>query len=182
MNDPEISMFIKKFGNLGLGILICLSACQKPPSSQTTPPENTSQSASVTSNSTSPVANVSETDMARIKTLGAPLDQADYNNGKAQFVKCRSCHTISPEGMNSTGPSLYDVYGRKVASLESYNYSDAMKSHKGVWDYPSLDSYITKPNAMVKGTKMAFAGIKKPEDRRDLIAYLALQSPDPKNP
>jgi cytochrome c len=67
-----------------------------------------------------------------------------------------------------------------VAVDKTYNYSDAMKSQTMNWDYANLDSYLAKPNAMVKGTKMAFAGIKKPEDRRDLIAYLALQSDDKK--
>jgi cytochrome c len=172
-------MMIRTVSIIFLGLIVPLSACHKPPGEDKTK-EVLSQSSPSPTSVEAPMSKASDEDQARIKALPSPLDQADYMNGKAQFVKCRSCHTISPEGMNLTGPGLYGIYGRKVAVDKTYNYSDAMKSQTMTWDYANLDTYLTKPNAMVNGTKMAFAGIKKPEDRRDLIAYLALQSDDKK--
>jgi cytochrome c len=171
-------MLIRFIGivSLGLSLVLGLSSCQKQAESDDKPLGASNQSTSSESVIETPTNEDSSQFQARIKSLPSPLDQADYMNGKAQFIKCRSCHTISPEGGNLTGPSLYGIYGQKAGSIKDYNYSEAMKSQNLNWDYAALDTYLTKPNAMVKGTKMAFAGIKKHEDRRDLIAYLALQS------
>ena len=96
---------------------------------------------------------------------------ADIEAGKTTFKKCALCHTNEP-GKNKVGPSLFGIVGRKSASLDSYNYSDAMKNFKHTWDAETLDTYLTDPHAVVSGTKMIFPGIKDKTERADLIAYL----------
>jgi len=96
---------------------------------------------------------------------------ADIEAGKATFKKCALCHT-NEAGKNKVGPSLFGIVGRKSASLDSYNYSDAMKNFKHTWDPQTLDIYLTDPHAEVPGTKMIFPGIKDKTERANLIAYL----------
>ncbi|HVZ30547.1 MAG TPA: cytochrome c family protein [Asticcacaulis sp.] len=109
-------------------------------------------------------------------TFPAPYNTADLAAGEKQFNKCRACHTISPNGMNMTGPHLYGVFGRHAASVTDYTYSDAMKAHDVVWDFNTLDEYLKSPPTVVKGNKMGFMGIPKDEDRHNLIAYLKLET------
>ena len=91
--------------------------------------------------------------------------------GKRVFNQCAVCHSPQP-GKTILGPSLFGVVGRHSASLEGYAYSDAMKAADKTWDAATLEAYLTKPQAMVPGTKMTFAGLSKAEDRANVIAYL----------
>jgi len=100
-----------------------------------------------------------------------PGQAPDVEAGKAVFKKCALCHTTEA-GKNKIGPSLFGVVGRKAASLESYNYSDAMKKYDNAWDPQTLDTYLADPRAVVPGTKMIFPGIKEEKERQDVIAYL----------
>ncbi|MBP2158802.1 MULTISPECIES: cytochrome c family protein [Asticcacaulis] len=111
-----------------------------------------------------------------LKTFPAPYDTADLAAGEKQFNKCRACHTITPDGMNMSGPHLFGVFGRKAATAAGYPYSEAMRKHAVVWDYATLDTFLTAPQATVKGTKMGYPGIKDDTDRRNLIAYIRLMS------
>ena len=99
----------------------------------------------------------------------------DAAAGEKVFVQCKACHE-NEKGVNKIGPTLKGVVGRKTASVPGYKYSDAMAA-KGaagqVWDEATLTAYLPSPKAMVPGTKMAFAGLKKPEDVQNVIAYLA---------
>ena len=95
----------------------------------------------------------------------------DVANGEKIFARCKACHTIE-QGKNKIGPSLYGIIGRHSGSLEGYNYSDAMKSSNLTWDEKTLDIYLTSPRDLVHGTRMAFPGLKKEQDRQDVIAYL----------
>lgn len=102
------------------------------------------------------------------------LADGDAIQGEKVFMKCKACHTAD-QPTNRVGPTLKGVVGRKVAAVESYNYSDAMKK-KGesgaIWDEGNLAIYLADPKAFIPGTKMAFAGLKKPTEVADLIAYL----------
>ena len=97
----------------------------------------------------------------------------DAKLGAVVFKKCMTCHTAT-EAVNKVGPSLMGVVGRPVASVADYEYSPAMKAFGAgkVWDEAELTAYLPKPQALVKGTKMAFAGLAKPEDIDNVIAYL----------
>lgn len=98
----------------------------------------------------------------------------DAVNGEKVFKKCMACHTAK-EKTNKVGPYLFGVVGRPVATAENYNYSEAMKEYAVVgkiWDETNLSVYLENPKAVVTKTKMAFPGLKKPEDRLDIIAFL----------
>lgn len=98
----------------------------------------------------------------------------DAEAGAQVFKKCSACHTAA-EPANRVGPSLMGVVGRPVATFAGYGYSDAMKAFgEGgkVWDESLLAEYLLSPKAMVTGTKMSFAGLKKPQDIENVIAYL----------
>lgn len=107
--------------------------------------------------------------------LVAPMAHAqDIEAGKAAFRKCVACHAIDTT-TNKVGPHLGDVIGRTAGTVEGYNYSKAMKEAGAaglVWDETHLTEYLVAPKAKVPGTKMAFAGIKKPEELANLVAYL----------
>jgi cytochrome c len=96
----------------------------------------------------------------------------DADAGKKVFSKCAVCHT-AVAGKNGLGPSLFGVVGRPSASVAGYNYSDAMKAANKTWDEAALNAYLTDPKAAIPGNKMAFAGIPSPDDRANVIAYLA---------
>lgn len=104
--------------------------------------------------------------------------EGDAAKGEQVFKKCMACHSAT-DATNKVGPSLHGVVGRKAASVEGYKYSPAMtkKAEEGlVWDEATLAEYLPKPMAFVPGTKMAFAGLAKPEDVENVIAYLKTQS------
>ncbi len=96
----------------------------------------------------------------------------DAEAGRAVFRKCAACHTTDP--VNRVGPSLAGIVGRPVASFPDYSYSSAMFAfgNDRVWDEALLADYLAAPRAMVPGTAMAFAGLKRPQDIADIIAFL----------
>jgi len=100
--------------------------------------------------------------------------EGDAAAGEKVFAKCKACHEVE-KGVNKVGPTLKGLIGRKVASVEGYKYSEAMiaKGAEGVvWDEATLTAYLPDPKGFVPKTKMAFAGLKKPEDVANVIAYL----------
>jgi len=101
----------------------------------------------------------------------APGMAADVEAGKTAFKKCALCHTTEP-GQNKIGPSLFGIVGRKSATVENFNYSEAMKKFDHTWDEATLDEYLADPRGTVPGTKMILPGIKDKTERDDVIAYL----------
>ncbi len=97
---------------------------------------------------------------------------AEEINGKKIFNKCKACHTAT-EAKNKIGPHLQNIIGRKAGSIAGYKYSSAMKESGIVWDAKSLDEYIANPAGFLPKNKMAFAGLKKPEEREAVIKYLS---------
>lgn len=96
----------------------------------------------------------------------------DVEKGKKVFKKCSACHLVDKE-KHKTGPHLVNLFGREAGSLESYKkYSKAIKASGIIWDEETLDGFLTKPKAYLKGTRMAYAGLKKEADRANVIAYL----------
>lgn len=115
-------------------------------------------------------------DTAKLASLPAPYNQADLANGKRQFAVCKTCHTLPTGAPNMVGPNLHKVVGRKSGSLPSFAYSDGLKSAGFSWDYAKLDAYLTNPKAVIADSRMAFAGIPVANNRRDVIAYLKIES------
>lgn len=108
--------------------------------------------------------------------IGPMLASADVAKGEAIFKKCHACHDATKGGPNKVGPNLYGVVNRPVGTHEGYSYSGGMKtfSEGGAkhWDYELLAKFLLSPKAEVPGTSMGFAGLKKEEERADVIAYL----------
>ncbi|PCI51209.1 MAG: cytochrome c family protein [Alphaproteobacteria bacterium] len=98
--------------------------------------------------------------------------EGDAVKGLKVFKKCKACHTADEGGKNRVGPNLFGIVGKKAAQREGYKYSKAMIASGLTWDEATLDTYLTKPRALVKKTKMTFAGLKKDKQRADIIAYL----------
>jgi len=108
---------------------------------------------------------------AAAPSLAELLASADLDKGAKVFKKCGACHKAEP-GVNGVGPSLWDVVGRDIASIPDFAYSADLSGMEGNWTWEKLDHFITNPKAFAAGTKMTFAGLKKPEDRADVLAYL----------
>ncbi len=105
---------------------------------------------------------------------GAALAEGDAAKGEKVFKKCKACHVVDAE-KNKVGPHLVNIVGRAAGAVEGYKYSKAMKAkaEEGLmWDEANLDAYLTKPKDFLPKTKMAFPGLKKEDQRADLIAYL----------
>jgi cytochrome c len=103
---------------------------------------------------------------------GTVLPKADVAAGEAVFAKCQSCHSLTANG---TGPNLTGVVGRKPGSEAGFSYSPAIEAFAAkqpIWDYEHVYEFVKNPQAYISGTKMTFVGLKKPEDRINVIAYL----------
>ena len=103
--------------------------------------------------------------------VAAPAMAGDVAAGAKVFKKCKACHVVDKE-KNKTGPHLVNLFGRTAGSLEGYKYSKAMKASGIVWTEETLAEYLRAPKKYIKGTKMAFAGLKKDADIENIIAYL----------
>jgi cytochrome c len=96
---------------------------------------------------------------------------ADVGKGERVFGKCKACHKLE-DGANGTGPHLWGTVNRAKGAVDGFGYSDALGSMGGSWGYEELDAFLANPKGYVAGTKMSFSGLKKPEERANLIAYL----------
>ena len=110
--------------------------------------------------------------VAGLIATAAPAAAQDVAAGEKSFSKCRPCHMIGENAKNGVGPVLNGVIGRPAGTVEGYNYSPANKGSGLTWDDATFLEYIAAPNAKIKGTKMAFAGIKDPVEAANLLAYL----------
>tara|TARA_B100001769_G_C22096840_1_gene591848 strand:- start:887 stop:1423 length:537 start_codon:yes stop_codon:yes gene_type:complete len=114
-----------------------------------------------------------EVDIASILSMG------DLAHGEKVFKKCAACHSIKSGGGNKIGPALYNVVGRKVGILNDYKYSKALAEYGKNWSFEELNGFLLKPKNWIKGTKMAYAGLRKEKDRGSVILYLNKYSDNP---
>ncbi len=112
-------------------------------------------------------------DIAALMALG------DVVSGEKIFKKCAACHSINKGGKNNIGPALYNVVGRKVGGIEGYKYSKALAAYDKEWTFEELNGFLIKPTKWIKGTKMAYAGLRKEKDRASVIKYLNQSSDNP---
>lgn len=111
--------------------------------------------------------------------LVAMIAAGDVAKGEKVSKKCKACHVFDEGGKNKLGPALWGVVGRDIASHEGFNFSGALVEMEGEWTYDKLDQFLAAPKKYVPGTKMVFAGVRKEEDRADLLAYLRTLAAEP---
>ena len=111
--------------------------------------------------------------------IAALLAMGTVDHGKKVFKKCSACHSIKKGGRNNIGPALYNVLGRNMGALEDYKYSKALIAFGKDWTFDEMNSFLIKPTSYIKGTKMAFAGLKKEKDRASVILYMNANSDNP---
>ena len=131
----------------------------------------------VASTSTSSSEKNEVIEVVDIKALFA---MGDLGHGEKIFKKCSACHQIASGGKNMIGPNLWSVIGRTAGSVSDYKYSKAMVAYGKEWTFEEMNSYLIKPQAYVKGTKMAFAGLRKEKDRASVILFMNSKSNSPK--
>lgn len=106
----------------------------------------------------------------------ALLASADAAAGEKLAKKCTACHVFEAGGANKVGPALWGIVNASKGAVDGFGYSTALAEFGGEWDYQSLNAFLAKPKAYISGTKMNFAGLKKPADRANMIAYLRQQA------
>jgi cytochrome c len=131
------------------------------------------EEAVLTSAETESIKTEDKIDIAALMAMG------DLATGEKVFKKCAACHSIIKGGKNNIGPALYNVVGRKIGDVSDYKYSKALSAYEGEWTFEELNGYLIKPAKWIKGTKMAFAGLRKEKDRASVIMYLNQNSDNP---
>jgi len=116
---------------------------------------------------------------AAAKPIACYMAAADATAGQQVFAKCTACHNADKGGANALGPNLWDVIGEPVGKGKGFAFSDALAKHGGTWDFQNLSDWLASPKKFAPGTKMTFAGLSKPEDRANVIAFLNSHSDAP---
>jgi len=142
------------------------------------PEKSAYQVASITTNDSSVAAetNSSSSGSGDIMAMFASTSAAE---GAKVFKKCAACHSINEGGSNKIGPALWGVLGRSVGSVPGYKYSKAMAAYGKKWSFEEMNGFLIKPKEWIKGTKMAFAGLKDEKDRAAVILYMNKNSNNP---
>ena len=115
----------------------------------------------------------------KVVDIAALMALGDVTSGEKIFKKCAACHSINKGGKHKIGPALYNVVGRKVGAVEDYKYSKALVAYDKEWTFEELNGFLIKPAKWIKGTKMAYAGLRKEKDRASVIKYLNENSDSP---
>ena len=125
------------------------------------------------------VVSASETTVEEKIDIAALMAMGNLVDGEKIFKKCAACHSINKDGKNKIGPALYNVVGRKVGGVADYKYSKALVAYDKNWTFEELNGFLIKPAKWIKGTKMAYAGLRKEKDRASIIKYLNQNSDTP---
>lgn len=108
-----------------------------------------------------------------LSSLGTAAAQSgDAAKGERVFAQCKACHTVEKGGRNGIGPNLFGIFGSKAGVVEGFNFSDALKASGIVWDDKTMAEFLKDPKGRIPGNKMVFAGIRRPDQLNDLLAYL----------
>tara|TARA_R110002073_G_scaffold250803_3_gene413487 strand:+ start:3066 stop:3590 length:525 start_codon:yes stop_codon:yes gene_type:complete len=111
-----------------------------------------------------------------LAALPDPYSQADLANGARQFRRCTSCHTLGEGGPNRVGPNLHGLFDRTAGEFEGFNYSAALQDADFQWTPVHVDDWLADPRGYLPGNRMSFIGLRDENDRRDVIAYLLIET------
>ena len=115
----------------------------------------------------------------KIVDIASLMAMGDVISGEKIFKKCAACHSIVKSGKNKIGPALYNVVGRQIGGVSDYKYSKALMAYEKKWTFEELNGFLIKPAKWIRGTKMAYAGLRKEKDRASVIKYLNQNSDSP---
>lgn len=118
---------------------------------------------------------VDETD-ALIAALPAPYNEASYKAGERVWKQCATCHRLDPADGHRTGPNLHGIFNRHSGASEDFKYSKALQEADFQWTAEEIDKWLASPKEYLEGNRMSFAGVRRPNDRRDVIAYMLIES------
>ncbi len=154
-------------------VLIVLAACGPvaPPSSET-PTQAPAKAAADSGNDAEEAAER----QARIAALSVPYNEASYQAGRRVFAQCRSCHAIEAAAGHRVGPNLHGLFGREIGTAAGFSYSQSLQAADFTWDSDQLDQWLANPRTFLPGNRMAFAGVRDIAQRRDVIAYLMVET------
>ena len=158
---------------------LLLTACGGGSSGTDAAPEKNVEKPAVTdtsSENTAPVETAAAEGTDAFAALPEPYQTADYNRGRRTFKLCQSCHTLNEGGQNLVGPNLYGIFGRGIGEVEGFTYSKAVEESDIVWTPEILAQWLESPRNFLPGNKMSFAGVRRPEDRTAVIAYIMAET------
>ena len=155
-----------------------LTACGGGEGDTPAPTENTVENPASSENSATetPATPAAVDNSEAFAALPEPYKSADFNRGKRTFKLCQSCHTLNEGGQNLVGPNLYGIFGREIGTVEGFTYSKAVDESDIVWSPEILADWLESPRNFLPGNKMSFAGVRKPEDRTAVIAYIMAET------
>lgn len=156
----------------------CGGGSDEPAETAATPPAESAPAESDTAQPASaPQAEPEEASAsAAFEGFPAPYASADYERGRRTYLQCQSCHSIDEGGPAILGPNLHGLFGRKVGSLDTFEYSDALLEADFDWTPEQLDQWLANPRSFLPGNKMSFSGVQRPDDRTAVIAYIMAES------
>ncbi len=139
-------------------------------------PESTQSTANSASTAEAPKEPSIDPNITLIEALPAPYNTANYDKGRRQYSTCRSCHLLAEGAGHRVGPNLHGMFGRKIGALEGFKYSKAVQEADFEWTPEKLDAWLASPRKFLPGNRMTFAGISNETQRRNLIAYLMVET------
>lgn len=109
-------------------------------------------------------------------TQTAAREKTPLERGAKVYKKCKSCHTLEQGGRHKVGPNMWDLYGSTAGTKDGFAYSKVMKESGIVWDDETLSAYIENPRKYMPGNRMSYVGLRKPEDREAVLAYIKAET------
>lgn len=156
-----------------ISMLILLASCGSPAEKSISKAERVDPPSTTKSAMTDESSNKIEVSFA---SLPSPYNDANYDNGKRVYRLCVSCHLLNKDGGHRVGPNLHRIIGRKAGTVEGFRFSRVVMDSDIVWTPEKIDEWLSNPRSFLPGNRMSFSGVRRPQDRQDVIAYIMLES------